>query len=118
VIQYRVTSEDGQNIVYYFLTAEDISYILTIRFTIFFQAANGTIYEAKDANSLIKDDVVLINIKNYALKEKDEYDVPIEYIPTVDENGKNHYPFEDEGIKNYVVSLNTQQPSSISRKLY
>ena len=108
VIEYRVTSENGQNQVHYFLTAEDISYNLTIRFTIFFQKADGTIYEAKHNNSLIKNDVVLINIKNYKLKDKDEFDQPIEYLPTIDVNGKHHYPFEDVGIKNYVVSLNTQ----------
>lgn len=108
IIQYRITSENGLNQVYYFLTAEDISYNLTIRFTIYFQKSDGSIYEAKDNSSLIKNEVILISIKNYKLQEKDEFNQTIEYIPYIDENGKHHYPFAEEGIKNYVVSLNTQ----------
>ena len=106
VVLYKIVSEDGSDEVYYYITAVDILYILTIRFKIYYQFSNGTIINAADSTSPIKNSVVVIAVKNYGLKKKDEDGNPIEYLPVTDEFGHTTYPFEEEGITNYIESLN------------
>lgn len=67
VVQYRITSEDGENEVYYFITARDIKYNLTLRFTIYFELADGTLVAANDSGSAIKNNVLLISLKSLKL---------------------------------------------------
>lgn len=67
VVHYRVTSEDGQQTVDYFITVTDIKYNVTLRFEIYYEMPNGTIIDAKAATSPIRNNVLLISMKNYNL---------------------------------------------------
>lgn len=67
VIIYRVISEDGQNTVVYHITATDVKYNLTLKFNIYYEFANQTIVSADDNTSPIKNNVVLITLKNLKL---------------------------------------------------
>lgn len=110
VILYKVVSEDGQSTVYYFITATDILYNLTIRFTIYYRFANGNIVLGSDASSPIRNQVVVITIKNYNLEGE-----LTDYTISIDPNDPNHtiYPYEasesdKEGITKYIKGLNNQ----------
>lgn len=116
VIKYRVIPEDGNmnNVVEYFITATDVLYNLTIRFNIYYRFDNGIIIDASDELSPIKNQIVIINVKNFALIHKDKNDEVIEYNVnsiTTPDGDMMIYPFQDEGIKNYIDPnnpLNTQ----------
>ncbi len=110
VILYKIVSEDGESTVYYFITASDILYNLTIRFTIYYRFANGNIVLGSDPSSPIKNQVVVITIKNYQLQGD-----LADYSVTIDPNDPNHiiYPYEaseldKEGITKYITGLNNQ----------
>ena len=109
VVTYRVISEDLVNTVYYHITARDVLYNLTLRFTIYYQLPNGECIDASDANSPINNRVVLIIVRNYALKETDENGQTIEYAKGDD----GSYPYvatEDNkgGITDYITGMNNQ----------
>lgn len=116
IVEYRVLPEDHNGtpaddgkIVYYFITATDPLYILTIRFNLYYQYVDegGITRIIPYADSPLGNKPVVINVKNYKLKEKDENEQDIVYNPPyTDANGKLHYPFE-EGIKPYIDRLNT-----------
>ncbi len=65
VIQYRVTSEDGLNQVYYYITVTDVIFNLTIVFDIYFctDATEGSCVLAKDSVDF-NDELVIINVQN------------------------------------------------------
>lgn len=73
IITYRVTSENGQSVVYYHITVTDIVYNVSIIFDIFYDD-NGTLIPAHEA-AAIKDLVLLINVRNF------NTDVPIGVTP-------------------------------------
>ena len=101
VVLYRIVSENGSNTVYYHITAADVLYNLTIRFTLYFRFANGTIVEASDSSSPIKSAVVLITLRNYSLVTTMDEE-PVNYEVTIDPiTGDITYPFEGT-ILNYV----------------
>jgi len=109
VVTYRIISEDLVNTVYYHVTARDVLYNLTLRFTIYYQLPNGECIDASDANSPINNRVVLIIVRNYALKETDENGQTIEYAKGDD----GSYPYvatEDNkgGITDYITGMNNQ----------
>lgn len=123
IVEYKVVPEDEseENIVYYYITAEDLDYNLTIRFTLYYQFKDGTIVKASDSNSPINNRVILIVVRNFALKENDDNNEPIEY-QTVDENGHLIYPYEGK-IVNYIVGMNNQStmfyfPTIYQRYIY
>lgn len=104
-IIYEIVSEDGLNKVYYYISVSDLLYNLTLRFNIYFRTAGGDIVKASDSSSLIKDNIVVINVVNYELDSNTTYDLG--------ENGE--YPFEtiDNGnstvtIKDYIVGKYNQ----------
>lgn len=105
VVQYRIISEDGSSTVYYHITAVDILYNLTIRFTLYFRFTNGTIVEASHSSSPIKNAVVLINLRNYNLVTQLGGN-PVIYEVVIDPGtGDITYPFEGT-ILNYLDSQN------------
>lgn len=105
VVQYRIISEDGSSTVYYHITAVDILYNLTIRFTLYFRFTNGTIVEASHSSSPIKNAVVLINLRNYNLVTQLGGN-PVTYEVVIDPGtGDITYPFEGT-ILNYLDSQN------------
>jgi hypothetical protein len=67
VVKYRVTSEDGENIVEYYISVEDIKYNLTLKFKIYYELPNGTLVDASDGSSPIKNKFILISLKNLKL---------------------------------------------------
>ena len=104
-IIYEIVSEDGLNKVYYYISVSDLLYNLTLRFNIYFRTADNKIVKASDSSSLIKDNIVVINVVNYELDSNTTYDIG--------ENGE--YPFEtiDNGnstvtIKDYIVGKYNQ----------
>ncbi len=62
VITYRVTSENGLNVVYYHITVIDIIYNVSLIFDVYYDD-NGVPIEA--ANSELANKVVLINVRNF-----------------------------------------------------
>jgi hypothetical protein len=110
VIKYKITSEDisedNKREVYYYITAMDILYNVTLRFNIYYQYADGTIVVANV--SPLNNGIVIINVKNFKLKEKDGNGNNINYNDylTVDPiTGEEAYPFEDS-ITEYLQGLN------------
>ncbi len=108
VVRYRVLPEAvvesavdlyvdlaDSRIVYYDVTAFDLTNILTVRFSLHFRFADGTIVDAGDATSPIKNSAILINMKNYYLKQGVTY--PVVVGPT----GDITYPYEG-GVIDYV----------------
>lgn len=69
IVKYRVRSEDGQQEVVYFITAVDIKYNLTLRFKVYYEMSDGTLIEASDINSPIKNNFILISLKNLKLDD-------------------------------------------------
>lgn len=67
VVKYRVISEDESQEVIYFITARDIKYNLTLRFKVFYELPNGTIVDASDINSPVRNSFILISLKNLKL---------------------------------------------------
>lgn len=65
VIQYRVTSEDGQHEVFYYITVTDVVFNLTIVFDIYYcsDATEESCVLAKDSVDF-NDELVIINVKN------------------------------------------------------
>jgi len=65
VIQYRVTSEDSNSQVYYYITVTDVIYNLTIVFDIYFCSDDtiGSCVLAKDSLDF-DNQLVIINVKN------------------------------------------------------
>lgn len=134
VIRYRILSETTFNnnltnlnditndntIVYYDLTVFDNLYNLTLRFTLFYRNANGDIMPASDTNSLVKNSVILINLKNYT-NSMDNFSEPTTIDPLT---GRVVYPYEGSIIQ-YTPIVNTQStlfyyplPSSITKYVY
>lgn len=120
-IIYEIVSEDGLNKVYYYISVSDLLYNLTLRFNIYFRTADNKIVKASDSSSLIKDNIVVINVVNYELDSNTTY--------TQGTNGE--YPFEtidNEGnstvtIKDYIVGKYNQStlfyaPVNESKYLY
>lgn len=124
VVLYRIVSEDASSTVYYHITAVDIIYNLTIRFTLYFRFTNGTIVEASDASSPIKNAVVLITLRNYNLVTEVGGN-PVNYEVVINPTtGDITYPFEGT-ILDYVSSINNQStlfyyptPTGITNYLY
>ncbi|MCF7932917.1 MAG: hypothetical protein K9K93_07090 [Acholeplasmataceae bacterium] len=79
IITYRVTSEDGQTIVYYHITVVDIIYNVSVIFEILYLDPVDGLLDAKDSELLHKP--LLINVKNF------NTDIPVTNIvyPTVDD---------------------------------
>ena len=75
VVVYMVTSEDESNRVFYHITATDIDYNLTLRFVIYYEYedAFGNLQRilANDSNSPIKNQVVLISLRNLKMRDLD-----------------------------------------------
>lgn len=119
-IIYEIVSEDGLNKVYYYISVSDLLYNLTLRFNIYFRTAGGDIVKASDSSSLIKDNIVVINVVNYELDSNTTYNIGT--------NGE--YPFETivDGnstvtIKDYIVGKYNQStlfyaPVNESKYLY
>lgn len=104
IIQYRITSEDKSSVVYYHITATDILYNLTLRFTIYYRDANGNISVAEE--SAIKDRVIIVSVRNYALIGNVE-----DYKNETDANNHVTYPYEPTesnptGITGYISGVN------------
>ncbi|MDY0211164.1 MAG: hypothetical protein RBQ91_07170 [Acholeplasma sp.] len=123
VIRYRILPETviysgenlegdltGTNIVYYDLTAFDLTYILTIRFTLHFRFSNGLIVDAGDSTSPIKNSAILINIKNYYLQQGVNYEVVTDPI-----TGDITYPYEGNIIDYVGIPLDPNNPSVITK---
>lgn len=102
IILYKVVSEDKTSTIYYFVSATDMLYNLTIRFTIYYRDSNGGVVLASDAP--IKDEVTVITIKNYALEGELS-----DYSTEIDSNDSRHviYPYEGS-ITDYITGLNNQ----------
>lgn len=132
VVRYRILSEQtnannpgvltnitDSTIVYYDLTVVDILYNLTIRFTLFYRFANGTIVPAGDPSSPIKNSVILIILKNY---ETDESFTPTISIDPV--TGRIIYPYEGDifgytgGVRNQSTLFFYPLPANITNYLY
>ncbi len=121
VIQYRITSEDKESTVYYHITATDILYNLTLRFTIYYRDANGNITVAEE--SAIKDRVIIISVRNYALTGNVE-----DYKNVTDDDDHVTYPYEPTesnptGITGYISGVNNHttmfyKPVAYSDYLY
>ena len=121
VIQYRITSEDKSSVVYYHITATDILYNLTLRFTIYYRDANGNISVAEE--SAIKDRVIIISVRNYALTGNVE-----DYKNVTDADNHVTYPYEPTdsnptGISGYISGVNNHttmfyKPVAYSDYLY
>jgi hypothetical protein len=132
VVRYRILSEQtnannpgvltnitDSTIVYYDLTVVDILYNLTIRFTLFYRFANGTIVPAGDPSSPIKNSVILIILKNYETDES--------FTPTISIDpgtGRIIYPYEGEifgytdGVRNQSTLFFYPLPANITNYLY
>lgn len=98
IILYKVISEDGMHEVFYYITATDIRYNLTLRFNIYYEFSDGTIIAADEALSPIKNKVVLISVINLKMHSSFDpqtagYDEP---------NGV--YP----DVYNYIDGINSQ----------
>lgn len=98
VIRYRVISEDGQNMVEYYITVTDIKYNLTLKFNIYYEFSNGSIVRAEHESSPIKNKVVLITVVN--LKMNSSFN-PLE---AVFDEPNNIYP----DVYNYISGINSQ----------
>ena len=98
IVTYRIVSEDGTKIVYYYITAEDIKYNLTLQFEVYFRKADGTIVDANSDESLIKNKVILISIKNLMLSETPE---EIDF-------GNDNYGYDYPVVLDDIIGINNQ----------
>lgn len=69
IVEYKVTSENNQQVVIYYITAKDTTKNLILKFKIFFEL-NGQLFDAFDNQSLVKNKFVLISFKNFELTDK------------------------------------------------
>ena len=93
-IIYKIVSEDKSHTVYYYITALDLLYNLTMKFKIYFELSNGDIVDTSHAESLINDNIVVINVVNYELQNGFDY--------TIDDSGNFPYEVGEEGIKSQI----------------
>lgn len=120
-IIYEIVSEDGLNKVYYYISVSDLLYNLTLRFNIYFRTAGGDIVKASDSSSLIKDNIVVINVVNYELDSNTTYDLGTngEYpFETIDDEGNSTVTIKDYIVGKYNQSTLFYAPVNESKYLY
>ena len=65
IIQYRVTSEDGNHFTYYFVTVADVTYNVTLLFDIYYcTSVDNSNCQLASESQAFSNQLVIINVKN------------------------------------------------------
>ena len=103
MILYRVTAENGENMVYYFITVTDVEFNATFIFDIYYCTGDPEICELASAeDSGFNDKTVVITVKNYQMLLEGE---PANDT-VVNVTNPENYPDFDE--IDHMISITTQ----------